>query len=281
MGISYTSLNAEAMDTPVQLLGKIIQRLGTFAALGDNETVLLRKLLTALNTAASGAAGTNSSGDFTVSPFWTDGAVHTGLKVNVTDISSAAASRYVDFQVGGVSQFYLDKATGATNVVGTLLTNGYTQAQISDANNTTQPTALEVYHALTSGVGAANMGVSIDFKIDGSATQHTLTGRISSVGTNPGTPFVVSTMGFWIFNTGTLTKTFEVNPAGVDLPSGSNGVYRVAGTQVVGTRKPGWTAATGTATRTTFATGTVTLSVLAEHVKALQDDLTSHGLIGT
>lgn len=34
-------------------------------------------------------------------------------------------------------------------------------------------------------------------------------------------------------------------------------------------------APTGTATRTTFATGSVTLVVLAEHVKALIDDLTS------
>jgi hypothetical protein len=55
----------------------------------------------------------------------------------------------------------------------------------------------------------------------------------------------------------------------------------VAGSQVVTGRKPGWTAATGTATRTTFVTGSVLLPALAEHVKALIDDLISHGLIGT
>ena len=32
--------------------------------------------------------------------------------------------------------------------------------------------------------------------------------------------------------------------------------------------------------RTTFATGSVTLTELAERVKALLDDLTTHGLIG-
>lgn len=56
-----------------------------------------------------------------------------------------------------------------------------------------------------------------------------------------------------------------------------------AGTKVVGARKTGWALATGTATRTTFDTATVTLSVLAEHVKALIDDLegtAGHGLIG-
>lgn len=56
--------------------------------------------------------------------------------------------------------------------------------------------------------------------------------------------------------------------------------YRVSGTKVLGGRRLGWAAPTGTATRTTFATGTVTLSQLAEHVKALIDDLTGHGLIG-
>lgn len=41
----------------------------------------------------------------------------------------------------------------------------------------------------------------------------------------------------------------------------------------------GWTAATGTSTRSTFATSSVTLPVLAEHVKALIDDLVAQGII--
>lgn len=56
--------------------------------------------------------------------------------------------------------------------------------------------------------------------------------------------------------------------------------YQVAGTQVLGARKTGWAAATGTATRTTFDTTTVTTAQLAERVKALLDDLISHGVIG-
>ena len=66
--------------------------------------------------------------------------------------------------------------------------------------------------------------------------------------------------------------------AGVDISTGLS--FRVAGDAVVGTRKTGWTAATGTATRTAFATSTVTLPQLAERFKALLDDLISHGLIG-
>jgi hypothetical protein len=51
-------------------------------------------------------------------------------------------------------------------------------------------------------------------------------------------------------------------------------------TQVLRERITGWGAPTGTATRTTFATSSVTLSQLAERVHALIDDLTTHGLIG-
>ena len=41
--------------------------------------------------------------------------------------------------------------------------------------------------------------------------------------------------------------------------------------------KTGWAAATGTATRTTFDTATVTTANLAQRVKALLDDLLSRG----
>ena len=57
--------------------------------------------------------------------------------------------------------------------------------------------------------------------------------------------------------------------------------FRVGDNQVLGSRKTGWAAPTGTATRTTFVTSTVTTEQLAERVKALLDDLTTHGLIGT
>lgn len=59
------------------------------------------------------------------------------------------------------------------------------------------------------------------------------------------------------------------------------GSYYVDAVQVVSNRRTGWTAATGTPTRTTFDTATVTLPQLAERVKALIDDAISHGLIGS
>lgn len=59
-----------------------------------------------------------------------------------------------------------------------------------------------------------------------------------------------------------------------------DGDVRIAGTQVLTSRQTGWSAATGTATRTSFATSTVTTAQLAERVKALIDDLITHGVIG-
>lgn len=61
---------------------------------------------------------------------------------------------------------------------------------------------------------------------------------------------------------------------------GTAGEVWVNAVKVLGARQTGWAAATGTATRTTFATSTVTTAQLAERVKALLDDLISHGVIG-
>lgn len=76
------------------------------------------------------------------------------------------------------------------------------------------------------------------------------------------------------FSTGNATLAGSFN-----LAAGKS--YQINGFQVVTGRIAGWTAASGTATRSTFATGTVTTTQLAERVKALIDDLMAHGLIGT
>lgn len=82
---------------------------------------------------------------------------------------------------------------------------------------------------------------------------------------------VPASAAFQIFD-GTAVDAFAIK---------QNGDLFIKSLQILTTRRTGWTAATGTATRTTFATGAVTLPVLAEHVKALIDDLMTHGVIGT
>lgn len=55
---------------------------------------------------------------------------------------------------------------------------------------------------------------------------------------------------------------------------------KVGANQVIGARATGWTVATGTASRATFVTSTVTLEQLAQRVMALEQDLIAHGIIG-
>jgi hypothetical protein len=82
---------------------------------------------------------------------------------------------------------------------------------------------------------------------------------------------------------GVMTEYMRsVDGSGIQVtgPITGSTTLALAGLQVLGARKTGWGAASGTATRTTFATGSVTLPQLAERVKALIDDFLSHGSIG-
>lgn len=79
-----------------------------------------------------------------------------------------------------------------------------------------------------------------------------------------------------VYNGGTPVNFYMDRLGNFSAPTS----VQINGVQAITSRRTGWAAATGTATRTTFATGTVTLSQLAERVKALIDDLTTHGLIG-
>lgn len=87
-----------------------------------------------------------------------------------------------------------------------------------------------------------------------------------------------------------------LTPAGVEAFSvkGADGFAKCSGAlqaalaiydanlnQVVGNRVTGWTAATNTVSRATFDTATVTTAQLAQRVKAIIDDLITHGLIGS
>lgn len=84
-------------------------------------------------------------------------------------------------------------------------------------------------------------------------------------------------------SSGSWTDIVKIDENAIDAHA-SGMVFRVEGGQVVKARITGWSTATGTATRTTFDTGSVTLEQLAERVKALIDDLhgtAGHGLIGT
>lgn len=61
----------------------------------------------------------------------------------------------------------------------------------------------------------------------------------------------------------------------------ATGGYRVNGTQVVGPRDTGWGSASGTTSKASFDTGSITLAALAQRVGALWNMALSHGLIGS
>jgi hypothetical protein len=90
----------------------------------------------------------------------------------------------------------------------------------------------------------------------------------------------------------TATNFMPLNDAAYDIGAATNrrfkdvwitGAIKVNDNNIISGRRTGWAIATGTATRTTFDTATVTLPLLAQRVKALIDDLhitAGHGLIG-
>lgn len=98
-----------------------------------------------------------------------------------------------------------------------------------------------------------------------------------------------ATSGLSMYGAGTSFDfaLFNKNGGNVMLvPTGTQnlslfGTVSIGSAQVLGARRTGWAAATGTAARTTFDTGTATTAQLAERLKALIDDLIAHGLIGS
>jgi hypothetical protein len=109
---------------------------------------------------------------------------------------------------------------------------------------------------------------------------------------SPGIAIANSSRGYLFYISGSTLFLWDSTANADRLSVDSSGhlnvmagaVYKLGGTQVLGARKTGWSTATGTATRTGFDTGTVTLAQLAERVKALIDDLhgsAGHGLIGS
>ena len=129
--------------------------------------------------------------------------------------------------------------------------------------------------------GASSIEIPTNTLYGGTNSHHTgaklVCGEMVGWGT---AKFKIHTCNDW--RTYNPIACFSVGDAGGTFLGSVKATSFVVGTnQVVSSRKSGWTAPTGTATRTTFATSTVTLSQLAETVKALIDDLTTHhGLIG-
>ena len=141
---------------------------------------------------------------------------------------------------------------------------------------------LQAGYSNTTGNNNSFVGVNAGVYIADGVTGLTISNNSCFFGVNTkGTQNATNENVFCYNATGNGSNTVTIGDSNI-----TNNFFRGAlslnGTQVISTRRTGWVAPTGTPTRTTFATSTVTLSQLAETVKALIDDLsTHHGLIGS
>ena len=177
---------------------------------------------------------------------------------------------------GALAQFRLADNSNYANVQ-----VGFLQANDVDANNNTQPVALECYHDTVGGGGANSCGVSIDFRADSDTTDRQQQVRISSLWLNA--THAARTADLRIFPTlnGVSTEALRISNTLVDARGGT--FFGVAGTQVVGARNTGWaTFGAGASNKNAAAldTATVTTAQLAQIVKAMMDMMITHGLIG-
>lgn len=92
----------------------------------------------------AGGIVTTSSPVITATQTWNDGAVtFTGWKLNVTNTASAAASKLIDLQVGGVSQFSVTRAGAGAFLLSSSVTAAADLTGVSIAATTTnRPTVL-------------------------------------------------------------------------------------------------------------------------------------------
>lgn len=185
------------------------------------------------------------------------------ILVNVTNTASGATARLLDLQVAAASMFSVDPVGRIRSIAMSLV-----PVTAGVAIIVTQQAAMTVdAFQIASGTLTGSTAVSLL--------------NLAQTWNTTGAPLGILLN---ITNTasGAGARLLDLQVAGsskhaVDVA----GTLYIAGTQVVSTRKTGWTAWTGTALRTTVATGSATTLQVAEAFKALLDDLISHGLVGT
>lgn len=174
---------------------------------------------------------------------------------------------YVETPTGGATNYAIYAPTG-TSRLGILETDGDVTVGIlgTGARN------LVVN-------GAAGQTRDLRFNSGGSLRWIIRANSTAEGGANAGSDLEIISRDDTGANIGTALTIFR-STRGIQLGTGPLGFF--GRTPVA--KKTGWATATGTATRTTFDTATVTTAQLAERVKALLDDLhatAGYGLIAT
>lgn len=219
----------------------------TFAPSGTTTAIAVTQAVGANGVVVAGGTQTLNQPALNITQTWNAAQTFFGATINITDTSSNDTSEILRLQRSSANRFQF-------GIHGDLTITGVSQGAY-------EPIPLYIVGpTVTAGTPAA---------------------QITHTWNNAGTAQV-----------GVLVQiTNTASAAGsriLDLQVGSSVVsWDVSGnmfhgsSQVVGARATGYTAMTGSADRaTSYATSTITLQQLAERVKALQDDLTTHGLIG-
>lgn len=263
----------------------------TFAPSATATAIAVTQAVGARGIVIAGGTQTTSQPILDLTQTWNAGAVtFQGIKLDVTNTASAAASRLLTLQVGAVEKFFVTPtgfgasgvatfAPGIATITGfltvdpsgsgqALQVNGDGSATIAQFDDGTRTLVVTSYTGLDFAWGAITTDRQIiQGDVEWNAGGITFKGiRINVVNT-------ASASGSRILQ----LEENSVSKFAVD----ASGFLYIAGTKVLGTRVTGYTAMTGTADRATaYATSTITLVQLAERVKAIQDDLTTHGAIG-
>jgi len=189
---------------------------------------------------------------------WNSGGVtFEGWKLNVTNTASSTASNLFDLQVGGVSAF-------SVNVGGRVVS-------ISTTSSTSGIGATFETRRRSTGTPAAGFGSVWSMLLESSTTEDQGALEISTEWVDATHASRKARTKFNVSDTATR-ECLRLEAGGTAAMIGFLGAAAVVRATMA--------AATGTATRTTFDTATVTTAQLAERVKALIDDLRSYGLHG-
>ena len=187
------------------------------------------------------------------------------------------------YNTTGTNNSFVGRGAGVYNTTGN--SNSFVGVQAGYSNTTGYNNSfvgVNAGYSNTTGYNNSFVGRDAGVYIADGVTGLTISNNSCFFGVNTkGTQNATNENVFCYNATGNGSNTVTIGDSNI-----TNNFFRGAlslnGTQVISTRRTGWVAPTGTPTRTTFATSTVTLSQLAETVKALIDDLsTHHGLIGS
>ena len=173
------------------------------------------------------------------------------------------ATELIGLSIGGNS---LAQPTVADGFVCNVLGTGFKWVTAFNSQDAAATYAFNAGMVATSGASVNSQKILWQYTTSGSVKQNA--------------HIQVESGGYLAFGGSIPLLGFSFQSANILLDSGRGCV--IGGNVVISDRKTGYTnAMTGTANRATaYATSTITLVQLAERVKALQEDLTAHGLIG-